>query len=49
MAVLTEVRKALENEDITVVASALLRDRVGVSVDFIPDRGRIDLLLPCDP
>lgn len=43
-----EIREALDSDDIAVVASALLRDRVGVSVEFIPKSGRIDLL-PCDP
>ena len=45
----TEFQEALENEDITVVASALLKGRTGVSAEFIPEGGRIDLLLPCDP
>ena len=49
MAALTEIREALDSDDVAVVASALLRDRVGVSVEFIPKSGRIDLLLPCDP
>lgn len=47
-AALTEIREALASDDVTAVASALLRERAGVSVEFLPEGGRIDLLLPCD-
>lgn len=49
VAALTEIEQALEDDDIGVVASALLRERNGVSVEFMPAAGRIDLVLPCDP
>ena len=49
LAVLTELRDALEGDDITMVASALMRERPGVSAEFIPEGGRIDLILACDP
>ncbi len=44
-----EIKEALEDDNMTVVASALLRERAGVSVEFVSGAGRIDLLLPCDP
>ena len=49
VAALTEIQEALEAEEIAVVASALARKRLGVFVEFIPEGGRIDLLLPCEP
>lgn len=49
VAALTEIQQALETGDIAVAASALSKKRTGVSVEFIPEGGRIDLLLPCDP
>ena len=49
LAALTEIRNAMEGDDITMVASALLKERKGVSVEFIPEGGRIDLILACDP
>ena len=49
MAALTEIQEALEGDDMTVVASALFRQRTGVYVEFLPEEGRIDLVLPCDP
>lgn len=49
VAALTEIQQGLEDEDITVVASALLRERTGVSTEFVPEGGRIDLLLACEP
>ena len=49
LAALTELRDALEGDDITEAASALLKERQGVSAEFIPDGGRIDLILACDP
>lgn len=49
VAALTEIQKALDGGDITVVASALNRRRTGVSIEFLPDGGRIDFILPCDP
>lgn len=49
VAALTEIQQALETGDIALVASALFKKRTGVSVEFIPKGGRIDLLLPCDP
>ena len=33
----------------TVVASALNEPRTGMSFDFIPDAGRIEVILACDP
>lgn len=48
MAALTEIQQALAGDDATVVASVLLRERSGVHIEFIPEGGRIDLMLPCD-
>lgn len=45
----TEIQEAMETEDVAVVASALMKERSGVSVEFIPEGGRIDLVLPCRP
>ena len=49
MAALTEIEEALGAEDIVLAASALRRERTGVSVEFIPEAGRIDLMVPCHP
>lgn len=46
---LEEIQEALEGNDIEVLASTVSRERTGVFVEFIPESGRIDLLLPCDP
>lgn len=46
---LAEIQEALEAGHIAVVASALTRRSPGVFVEFIPEGGRIDLLLPCEP
>lgn len=46
---LEEVQEALAENDIDVLASALSRERAGVFVEFIPESGRIDVLLSCDP
>lgn len=48
-AALTDIREALESDDVTAVAVALLQQRPGVSAEFIPEGGRIDLILSCDP
>ncbi|MXW16600.1 MAG: hypothetical protein F4Z83_03455 [Gemmatimonadetes bacterium] len=48
-AALTEVEDALDRGDVTAVASALLEPRTGLSFDFIPEAGRIDLFLACTP
>lgn len=49
MAALTEIREAMEGDDVTVIASALLRSRPAVSVEFVPEQGRINLVRACDP
>ena len=49
LAALTEIQDAMEGGDITMVASALMRERGSVSAEFIPEGGRIDLILACDP
>lgn len=49
VAALTEIREAMDTGDYSVVAAALSKKRTGMSVEFIPEGGRIDLLLPCDP
>lgn len=49
VAALTEIREALETDDMAVVATAVLRERSGVVVEFISEAGRIDLFLPCSP
>lgn len=48
-AALAEVEDALDRGDVTAVASALLEPRTGLSFDFIPEAGRIDLRLACTP
>ena len=45
----TEIQEAVKTEDVAVVASALVRARSGISVEFIPEGGRIDLVLACRP
>lgn len=45
---MAEIRAGLASNDMAVVASALVRDRIGVSVEFVPGAGRIDVILPCD-
>ncbi len=49
MAALTEIQEALDGDDVEAVALALGSQRVGVSVEFIPAAGRIDLVRRCDP
>lgn len=49
IAALTEIREAIEGDDVTVMASALSRPRTAVSVEFLPEQGRINLVRPCDP
>ena len=46
---LSDIQGALENGDVTVVASALLRERSGAALEFVPDAGRIDVVLACSP
>lgn len=48
-AALTEIEEALELEDLTTVASALQVRTTGFSFEFVPDAGRIDAILACDP
>ena len=48
-AALTEVEDALGSGDVTAVASALLDPNPGFSFEFIPEAGRIDFFLACDP
>ena len=48
-AALTEVEDALESGDVTAVAEALLEPGTGLAFEFIPESGRIDLFLACDP
>ena len=45
---LTDVKVALEGGDMTVVASALHEPRTGVFLEFVPEGGRIDVVLACD-
>lgn len=33
----------------TMIVTALNRDRGGLSVEFVPETGRVDLILGCDP
>lgn len=49
MAALTKIREAMEGDDVTVIASTLLRSRTAVSVEFVPEQGRINLVRACDP
>lgn len=49
VAAVTEIQEAMDTEDVAVVASALVKERSGVSVEFIPEGGRIDLIVPCHP
>jgi hypothetical protein len=48
-AALTEVEDALESGDVTAVAEVLLEPGTGLAFEFIPESGRIDLFLACDP
>lgn len=48
-AVAAEVEDALERGDVAAIALALHKPQEGVSLDFIPAAGRIDVILPCDP
>ncbi len=49
VAAATEIEQALRDRDMTVVASALMRERTGFSVEFIPEAGRIDVVMACYP
>ena len=49
LATLTEIEEAFDTDDMAVVATVLSKNRTGVSVEFIPDAGRIDLILANDP
>lgn len=49
MAELSDVHEALDQGDVTVVATALLRERAGASLEFLPESGRIDVVLACSP
>lgn len=46
---LDEVEGALEGDDVTAVAAALRKPTTGGSLEFIPDAGRIDIVLACAP
>ena len=46
---LSEIEAGLDDDDMAVVASALRMAREGVVVEFIPEGGRIDIVLPCNP
>ena len=46
---LSDMRKGLETGDMALVASAILRGRTEFSIEYIPEGGRIDVFLPCDP
>lgn len=48
-AAVTEIEEALTSGDMTMVAAALNRDRDGLSVEFVPEAGRVDFILACDP
>ena len=48
-AALTEIEKALGRDEMTTVVAALRKARTGMSVEFIPDAGRIEIMLACDP
>ena len=48
-AALTEVRRALDGDDVATLVLALGNRRAGVSVEFVPEAGRIDFVLPCNP
>lgn len=48
-AAVTELEDALDGGDITAVASALRQPRTGLFFEFIPEGGRIDVVLTCDP
>lgn len=45
---IAEIREGLARQDVGLVAAAISRDRPGVSFEFIPREGRIDVILPCD-
>ncbi len=49
LAAVIEIQDALDRDDVTLLAAAVSRERVGVSAEFIREGGRIDLILPCDP
>lgn len=48
-AALNEVEDALGSGDVRAVASALLDPSAGLAFEFIPEAGRIDIFLACDP
>ena len=48
-AALSEIEEALELKDLGAVASVLQEPTTGVSFEFVPDAGRIDAILACDP
>lgn len=49
VAELSGIQGALDQGDVAVVASALLRERTDASLEYIPEAGRISVLLACSP
>ena len=43
------IEEALTTGDVVLAAAALRREWEGVSVEFTPEGGRVDLILACDP
>ena len=48
VAALTEIEEALGRDEMTTVVAALRKARTGMSVEFLPDAGRIEIMLACD-
>ncbi len=43
-----QIRRALDESDVEVVAAAIVSYRGDLLVEYRPESGRIDLMLPCD-
>lgn len=46
---LSGILEALDRGNVAVVASTLVRERTDASLDYIPEEGRINIVLACSP
>ena len=44
-----DIQKGIDTGDIGQVASLVLSGKAGLSIEYIPEAGRIDFVLSCDP
>ena len=46
---ISSIREGLATKNLDVVAAMVARDAPDLSIEYLPDAGRIELILPCDP